>query len=471
MSNGTSAGESYVGIRGILGMSIYLMVLCALLFYTLIALWPSSRPLTITSVEPKSGPPGTTLKITGTGFTTGTQVAFGGAPAQKMTRNSETLIEATTPAHSDGPVPVEVRTPNTAVLPSGFSFQSAPNANPPGSSSPPPTSGASPAVVGGPSATASPATPSSSPEATASDGTGGSIVRLFWFSFPASDNLRLLLIIIVVGALGSLIHVMRSFYWYVGNRNLRSSWLLMYVLLPFNGAGLALLFFLIVRGGLSTQAPPTQSTLDGYAALAALVGMFSQQASQKLKQIAESFFNPAEKGKDQAIASSLKLTAVQPAQGPKTGGIKVRLTGTGFSPGCRVTFGQIEATGIVMTSESQMEVLIPARAPGQVDVEVSNSTGQKSSLPNSFTYKDLYVSSISPQSGPQTGGTQVSISGTGFKNGASVKIGGASSTSVAVGSDSTLTATTPPGKAGPADIEVTNTDSSTAVLPAGFSFN
>ena len=470
MSDGASAGESYVSLRGILGMSLYLIIVCVLLFYILIVLWPSAQPLSITSVEPKSGPPGTPVKITGTGFATGVQVAFGDTLAQTVTRDSETLIEVTTPTHSDGVVSVEVRAPNAAVLHSGFTFQSTPTANPPASSSLQPTSRASPAAVGGPSANGVPATRSSSPGATAGGGTGASVVKLFWLSFSPSDNFRLLLIVIVVGALGSLIHVLRSFYWYVGNRSLRSSWLLMYFLLPFNGAGLALLFFLIVRGGLSTQTPPTQSTLDGYAALAALVGMFSQQAMNKLKQIAESFFNPAEKGKDQALASSPKLTAVQPPQGPKTGGIKVLLIGTGFSPGCRVTFGGVEATGIAMTSDGHLEAIIPAHAPGQVGVEVSNGTGQTFSLPSSFTYLDVYVGSISPSSGPNAGGTLVSIVGTGFKNGASVKIGGASATSVAVGSDSTLTATTPPGKKGPADVEVTNSDNSTAVLPASFTF-
>src|SRR6202035_4995943 len=36
--------------------------------------------------------------------------------------------------------------------------------------------------------------------------------------------------IIMLGALGGVLHALRSLYWYVGNRNLKRSWLLMYFL-------------------------------------------------------------------------------------------------------------------------------------------------------------------------------------------------------------------------------------------------
>lgn len=68
-------------------------------------------------------------------------------------------------------------------------------------------------------------------------------VDFLFFKPSIRDNVRVLIIVMIVGALGSLIHVFRSFYWYAGNRTLKTSWLLMYIMLPFNGAGMAVLFY------------------------------------------------------------------------------------------------------------------------------------------------------------------------------------------------------------------------------------
>ena len=114
-----------------------------------------------------------------------------------------------------------------------------------------------------------------------------------------SDEQRLLILVITAGALGSLVHALRSAYWYVGNRNLVRSWVPKYLLLPFCGATLAVLFYLVVRGGFfSPRAGFTQTSPFGFCALACLVGLFSEQAVLKLKQLAETLFMTAEQGKN-----------------------------------------------------------------------------------------------------------------------------------------------------------------------------
>jgi hypothetical protein len=114
-----------------------------------------------------------------------------------------------------------------------------------------------------------------------------------------SDEQRLLILVIAAGALGSLVHALRSAYWYVGNRNLVRSWIPKYLLLPFCGATLAVLFYLIVRGGFfSPRASLPQTSPFGFCALGCLVGLFSEQAVLKLKQLAETFFMATEQGKD-----------------------------------------------------------------------------------------------------------------------------------------------------------------------------
>ena len=234
----SSAGGAYVGRLGILLMSAYLMFLGACLLYSLVALWPVSVTVAITSVAPSEGQTagGRSVTISGTGFSEGVQVFFDNTPSTEVTRISETKIQATAPPHKDeGLVSVQVSNPSgqKSSLTNAFKFSNA---------------------------TATTGTTKEGTTGTPVE-TGGcpkaSIFPLFEWACPLRDNIRLLLIVIIVGALGGLIHVMRSFYWYVGNRDLRRSWLLMYILLPFVGAGLALLFYLIIRGGFAPQSVPT----------------------------------------------------------------------------------------------------------------------------------------------------------------------------------------------------------------------
>lgn len=65
------------------------------------------------------------------------------------------------------------------------------------------------------------------------------------------------------------------------------------------------------------------------------------------------------------------------------------------------------------------------------------------------------VASISPSTGSTAGGTNVTITGTGFTGATGVTIGGAAATDVVVNSATTITATTPAGTAGTASVLVT----------------
>jgi PKD repeat protein len=68
---------------------------------------------TFGSINPTAGPlaGGTTVTITGTGFTGATAVTFGGTAATSFTVNTATQITATTPAHATGAVNVVITTP------------------------------------------------------------------------------------------------------------------------------------------------------------------------------------------------------------------------------------------------------------------------------------------------------------------------------------------------------------------------
>ena len=81
------------------------------------------------------------------------------------------------------------------------------------------------------------------------------------------------------------------------------------------------------------------------------------------------------------------------------------------------------------------------------------------------------VATVSPTAGPGTGGTAVTISGTGFLSGAVVRFGGTAATAVNVVGSTSITARTPAHAAGVVNVVVTNTDGQSATLVNGYTFN
>jgi len=80
------------------------------------------------------------------------------------------------------------------------------------------------------------------------------------------------------------------------------------------------------------------------------------------------------------------------------------------------------------------------------------------------------ISGISPNLGSITGGTAVTISGTGFQAGFSVTIGGSAATELTLVSGESITVLTPVGIAGSRDVIVTNTDGQSVTLPTGYTY-
>ena len=80
------------------------------------------------------------------------------------------------------------------------------------------------------------------------------------------------------------------------------------------------------------------------------------------------------------------------------------------------------------------------------------------------------VSAISPPSGTTNGGTAVTITGTGFRSGATVTLGGTAATNVAVGNSTSITATTTAHAAGAVNVVVTNTDAQSGTLTNGYTY-
>jgi subtilisin-like proprotein convertase family protein len=80
------------------------------------------------------------------------------------------------------------------------------------------------------------------------------------------------------------------------------------------------------------------------------------------------------------------------------------------------------------------------------------------------------VVSLCPGTGTINGGTAVTIAGTAFQNGATVRFGGVAATNIQVLSSTTITATTPAHTAGAVDVSVTNPNGQSGTLSGGFTY-
>jgi hypothetical protein len=117
--------------------------------------------------------------------------------------------------------------------------------------------------------------------------------------FELKSEQRVLLLVMLSGALGSLIHVTSSFSNFVGNQKLDISWSWWYILRPFIAMGIALIFYMIFRGGLFTSEMEIEKlNLYGTLSISALSGMFSDRATLKLEEMFESIFKPRDDRKD-----------------------------------------------------------------------------------------------------------------------------------------------------------------------------
>ena len=113
------------------------------------------------------------------------------------------------------------------------------------------------------------------------------------------------------------------------------------------------------------------------------------------------------------------VSAITPNSGSANGGTSVNITGTGFLAGATVKLGGTAATSVTVVNSTSITATTAAHAAGAVSVVVTNTDGQSGTLTNGYTYTNPAptVSSIAPSSGSTSGGTSVTITGTGFLTG------------------------------------------------------
>ncbi|MEA2300735.1 MAG: hypothetical protein QOE44_1270, partial [Solirubrobacteraceae bacterium] len=160
------------------------------------------------------------------------------------------------------------------------------------------------------------------------------------------------------------------------------------------------------------------------------------------------------------------VSGVSPASGPQAGGTTVTITGTNLTGATGVAFGSAPAASFTLDSPTQITAVAPP-GTGTVDVVVTTPNGTSAvGAPDRYTYTPPppAVSGLSPSSGPEAGGTTVTITGTNFTGATGVAFGSAPAASFTLDSPTQITAVAPPGT-GTVDVVVTTPSGLSAAGP------
>ena len=169
----------------------------------------------------------------------------------------------------------------------------------------------------------------------------------------------------------------------------------------------------------------------------------------------------------------LDVVQVVPSSGPEGGGGLAVIKGQGFKTGATVWFGEELAAEVTVQSSVLLTCVVPAGAPGTIDVTVRNPDQVEATLTGGYEYiaeSVLTVQGVTPVSGPAQGGTVAIVKGQGFAAGASVKFGGNPATGISVHSDGLISVTVPAGFPGPVDVIVENPDGKKATAGGAYEY-
>ncbi len=159
-----------------------------------------------------------------------------------------------------------------------------------------------------------------------------------------------------------------------------------------------------------------------------------------------------------ALAPAPTVTSLTPAVGPTAGGTMVTITGSGFGDATKVAFGPVLATKFAVVSDTEITAITPAQVHGTRPVYVITPAGRNSTtLGSLFTFvaSAPSVTSVTPNSGPSSGGTSVTLTGTGFSGTTKVDFGAVPASSFTVVSATEITAVTPAQRPGTRPVLVT----------------
>ncbi len=150
------------------------------------------------------------------------------------------------------------------------------------------------------------------------------------------------------------------------------------------------------------------------------------------------------------------ITALSAKKGPAAGGTAVTVTGASFVGVTVVKFGSTSARSFTVNSPTSITAVSPAATTGTAEVTVTTPNGESGlTSKDRFTFEAPTITSVSPSTGLEAGGTTVTIAGSGFALGSATELtfGKTLGTSVDCTSTTTCTVVSPPAtRAGSVDV-------------------
>jgi hypothetical protein len=425
---------------------------------------------TVSGLSATSGPTGggTSVTISGTGFTNVAQVYFGDVPAS-FTVNSATSISVSSPAQLAGTVDVTVFTSggiSATTSADQFTYQ-----------------GTAPSVSG--------TLPALGPTA------GGTVVTLSGANFNGTTAVTFgsaqatnfavisptqIIVTAPAGSAGTVdIHVTNPYgtsasgaadqFTYADNPAPTVTGLATtsgpmaggtsVVLAGTNFTGAFQIFFGTTAATNLTVNSATQITVTAPAQGAGVVDV----------TVVTPYGTSATSPSDQFtyLAAAPSVTGISTSTGTTAGGTTVVVSGSKFTGARAVYFGTVLAPTFTVTSDSSLTVSSPVQAVGAVDITVLTPWGSSTPVgADVFTYAAAtgmpQVTSLSTSTGPTGGGTTVTINGSGFTSATQVLFGSENVTTLTVNSDTSITVTAPPQSQGTIDVTVVTPNGISAIV-------
>ena len=371
---------------------------------------------TVASVSPNNGPTGggTAVTIAGTNFAAGATVTFGGTAATNVVVVNSTSITATTPAHAVGAVTVTVTNPGglNGSLANGFTYTTQ-------------------VAIGFVQVAA--ATPQSSV----------ATVPVTYPGAQAQGDLN----VVVVGW-NDTTSTVQSVSDSVGNT---------YSLAigPTSGTGLrqSIYYAANIAGGTNTV-----TVTFNQAAAYPDVRVLEYRGATTLDIVAGASGSSASANSGSATTTS----ANELIFGANTVSTGNAAAGSGFTSRIITNPDSDLAEDKVVTAAGSNSATATLTASGPWVMQMVTFSTASGPVPT--------VTSVSPSSGSTAGGTPVTITGTNFATGATVTFGGTAATNVVVVSNTSITATTPAGNAGPVTVTVTSPGGQIGNLTNGYTY-
>ncbi len=398
------------------------------------------------SLDPNSGPDdgGTTVTISGTGFVNATGVTFDGTPGSSFTVVDDDEITVVSPAHAPGAVDVVVQSPLGDADPLTFTY----------------LDDAADAVS---------ITPGSGPES------GGTAVTITGSNFTGATG-------VTFDGIAGTSFVVVDDSTITASTPPHAPGSVSVIVQQSGGDSNALAFDYLPDPASATSLTPTSGPEDGGTTVTITGSGFDEATSATFDGVAGTAFTvvddttisvatpPHAPGPVDVVVTSpygdsapltftyvpgpADATSIDPATGPEVGATAVTISGDNFTDATAATFDGTPGTSFTVVSDDEITVVSPPHAPGPVDVVVRSAFGD--AAPLTFTYTSVAASatSLTPASGPDTGGTTVTITGTNLTHATGVTFDGTAGTSFTVVDDTTVRVVTPAGTRGPVDVIV-----------------